>query len=111
MTNWKPIGGAPKTGTRVLLWARCKSIPAAVDYSPIVVAVANKDEPSVPEGKSPKARREELSNCFSDFPPTTQGDCGGVNEARKRLGWGNTAAQNEGTPGRGDPGFLSCALN
>ena len=36
MPNWKPINSAPKTGTRVLLWARCKSIPADVDYSPIV---------------------------------------------------------------------------
>ena len=36
MTSWKPIGSAPKTGTRVLLWARCKSIPPDDDYSPIV---------------------------------------------------------------------------
>jgi hypothetical protein len=36
MTIWKPIGGAPKTGTRVLLWARCKSIPPDDDYSAIV---------------------------------------------------------------------------
>ena len=36
MTSWKPIGSAPKIGTRVLLWARCKSIPPDDDYSPIV---------------------------------------------------------------------------
>ena len=36
MTNWKPIAIAPKTGTRVLLWARCKSIPRDGVYSPIV---------------------------------------------------------------------------
>ena len=36
MTNWKPIAIAPKTGTRVLLWAQCKSIPRDGVYSPIV---------------------------------------------------------------------------
>jgi|SRR5271154_3733892 len=36
MTNWKPIANAPKTGTRVLLWAQCKGIRRDGDYNPIV---------------------------------------------------------------------------
>ena len=36
MTIWKPIAIAPKTGTRVLLWAQCKSTPPDGIYSPIV---------------------------------------------------------------------------